>query len=65
MPPRWLRRLLVAPLVLCVTLVVLVSLPLTLVLAVVASPWVSGRWRPLRALFLAIVYVLLAARRGL
>jgi 1-acyl-sn-glycerol-3-phosphate acyltransferase len=58
-PHRWLRRLLIAPLVLLATVFVLISMPLILVAAAIASPWVPGRWRPLRILCVGIVYLLL------
>ena len=59
MPPRWLRRLLIAPLILVICVAVLVSMPLILVAAAAASLWVPGRWRPLRLLLVGIVYLAL------
>lgn len=61
MPPRWLRRLLIDPLALLAALVVLVAMPLLLLLAAAVSPWVPGRWRPLRLLLVGLVYLALEA----
>jgi 1-acyl-sn-glycerol-3-phosphate acyltransferase len=52
-PHRLLRRLLIAPIVCLVELVVLVLSPLLVVLAVLASPLFGG-WRPLRMLAIVV-----------
>lgn len=54
-PPRAVRRLLLAPLVVVVTVLGLGALPLWAIAAAAASPWVPGRWRPLRLLWSLIV----------
>lgn len=58
LPPRWVRRpltfLLLAGLVLALSL-----LPLVVPAAVLASSLLPGRWRPLRLLAFALVYLLL------
>ncbi|GAC1322388.1 MAG: hypothetical protein NVSMB13_00700 [Mycobacteriales bacterium] len=57
MPPRWLRRVVMPPVVLVVGLVVLVCSPVLAVLAALASPLVPGRWVPLRLLGLLLLYL--------
>jgi hypothetical protein len=47
-PPKLVRRLVIAPLVVAAEGVLVVPSPLILLLALVASP-VFGGWRPLRA----------------
>jgi 1-acyl-sn-glycerol-3-phosphate acyltransferase len=56
-PPRWLRRLVLAPAVVLLAVVLMATLPVWLVVAAAASPFVSGYLRPLRVLWLATVYV--------
>jgi 1-acyl-sn-glycerol-3-phosphate acyltransferase len=53
--PRPVRRLLVAPLVPIVTLLAISALPLTAIVAAGMSPWLPGRWRPLRVLWVVLV----------
>jgi 1-acyl-sn-glycerol-3-phosphate acyltransferase len=53
------RRVVLAPLVIAFTVFVLTTIPLWLILAAVLSPKIPGRWRPLRLLFIALVYLLL------
>lgn len=58
LPPRPLRRILVAPIVPVITLLVIPTLPLWLIGAAFASPRLPGRLRPLRILsFLLVVLV--------
>jgi 1-acyl-sn-glycerol-3-phosphate acyltransferase len=59
LPPRWLRRLVLAPAVVGLTLVVLVTLPLWLVVAAAVSPLLPGKLRGLRVLWVAIVALVL------
>jgi 1-acyl-sn-glycerol-3-phosphate acyltransferase len=59
--PRWLRRLILAPLALLLTIGALVTLPLWALAAAVASRFVPGRWRPIRLLWFAVVYAALEA----
>ncbi|MBW3563053.1 MAG: 1-acyl-sn-glycerol-3-phosphate acyltransferase [Actinobacteria bacterium] len=61
MPPRWLRRVLFGPALLTLVGFMLVSMPLAAVIAVIAVPFVPGRWRPLRILWFAFVYLLVEA----
>jgi 1-acyl-sn-glycerol-3-phosphate acyltransferase len=60
-PPRWLRRLVIAPTILALCVVLLGTMPLWLLLAAVASPLGSGRRRPLRVLWVVTVYLMLEA----
>lgn len=69
-PPRWLRRVLLAPLVTVLAVVFAVTVPVWVPLGLVLSPLVPGRLRPLRVLWLLAVYlaveaVALAAMLGL
>jgi 1-acyl-sn-glycerol-3-phosphate acyltransferase len=59
LPPRFIRRLVLAPLLLVVTVALIVSLPLLVVLAAVASALLPGRWRALRLLWFALVWLAL------
>lgn len=54
LPPRWVRRLVLAPLVPVLFLLVVTGLPLVAIVAAFASPFLPGRWRPLRLLALFI-----------
>jgi 1-acyl-sn-glycerol-3-phosphate acyltransferase len=54
-PPRWVRRLLVAPLVVLLELVTLALSPVLLLVAALASPFFGG-WRPLRLTLLVLVF---------
>lgn len=58
MPPRWLRRITIGPLVLAFTLWVLVSLPLIAIVALILTPFVPGKWRPVRVLLFLFTYLL-------
>jgi 1-acyl-sn-glycerol-3-phosphate acyltransferase len=60
-PPRWIRRVLLAPLVCLLALGLVASAPLWMLLALVVSPFTPGRLRPLRLLWLATVYLLVEA----
>ncbi|MET8279398.1 1-acyl-sn-glycerol-3-phosphate acyltransferase [Micromonospora sp. NPDC005174] len=57
LPPRWLRRLLIAPGVVLLAIVVVTTLPVWALLAAAASPLVPGRLRPLRLLWIGCVYL--------
>jgi 1-acyl-sn-glycerol-3-phosphate acyltransferase len=60
-PPRWVRRLLLAPLVFLLGLGLVVTAPVWLLLTLLLSPLVPGRLRPLRMLWLVTVYLLVEA----
>ncbi len=57
-PPILLRRLIIAPAVVALAVVLLTTLPIWLILAVAASPLVPGHLRVPRLIWLAIVYVI-------
>jgi len=61
LPPRWVRRLVLAPAMVVIAVTLLASLPLWLLLAAVLSPLVPGRMRALRVIWLGAVYLALEA----
>jgi 1-acyl-sn-glycerol-3-phosphate acyltransferase len=56
-PGRQLRRLVTAPVVILLTVLIGLTLPLWLVAAAALSPVLPGRWRPLRLLWVVIGYL--------
>jgi 1-acyl-sn-glycerol-3-phosphate acyltransferase len=61
LPPRWLRRLVIAPVVLAMCLALLVTMPLWLLLATLGAPFGTGRLRLLRVLWVVTVYLAIEA----
>jgi 1-acyl-sn-glycerol-3-phosphate acyltransferase len=59
LPPRWVRRVVLAPAVVALTLLLVSVLPGLLVLALVLSPLLPGRWRPLRFGWLVLLHLVL------
>jgi len=59
LPPVVARRLLLAPALIVLTVVLLTSLPVLLLLAVALATVLPGRWRALRLLWMAMLYLLL------
>jgi 1-acyl-sn-glycerol-3-phosphate acyltransferase len=59
--PQWVRRVTVAPAVVLLAGAVVLSSPLILVVGLGLSPLIPGRWRPLRFLWFAVLYLLLNA----
>ncbi|WBB66655.1 1-acyl-sn-glycerol-3-phosphate acyltransferase [Micromonospora sp. WMMD812] len=57
LPPRWVRRVLLAPAVVVLAFAVVTTLPVWALLAVALSPLVPGRLRPLRLLWIGCVYL--------
>jgi 1-acyl-sn-glycerol-3-phosphate acyltransferase len=55
-PPKPVRRLVLAPAVPLLTLLILTAVPLAALVAAFVSPWLPGRWRPLRLLWFVIVF---------
>jgi 1-acyl-sn-glycerol-3-phosphate acyltransferase len=53
--PRAIRRLVLAPTIPLVTVLFVSALPLTAIVAAGISPWLPGRWRPLRVLWVVLV----------
>jgi 1-acyl-sn-glycerol-3-phosphate acyltransferase len=59
--PIWVRRVTVAPAVVVLTGVVLLSAPLILLVGLALTPIIPGRWRPLRFLWFALLYLVIDA----
>ena len=59
LPPRWFRRIVLAPAMIGLAAVVLVGLPIWLIAAALVAPFLPGRWRPLRVLWMVIVHLVL------
>ncbi|MGH2820110.1 MAG: 1-acyl-sn-glycerol-3-phosphate acyltransferase [Actinomycetota bacterium] len=57
LPPRIVRRLVLAPLMLLATLGLVTTLPVWVIAASAAVPFLPGRWRPLRLLWMLLVYM--------
>ncbi|MFI1193371.1 1-acyl-sn-glycerol-3-phosphate acyltransferase [Micromonospora sp. NPDC020750] len=57
LPPRWVRRLLLAPGVVLLAVLVVTTLPVWAFAALALSPLVPGRLRPLRLLWIGCVYL--------
>lgn len=57
LPPRWIRRLVLAPLVPLLTVLLLALLPVWAIVAAIASTYLPGRWRALRVLAFLLVYL--------
>jgi 1-acyl-sn-glycerol-3-phosphate acyltransferase len=58
-PPRWVRRLVIAPLTVLAVALLFTSVPLLLLPALVASAFLPGTWRGLRLLAFVLVYALI------
>jgi 1-acyl-sn-glycerol-3-phosphate acyltransferase len=61
LPPRWIRRVLLAPLATVLALALLATMPVWIVVTAMISPFGSGRLRPLRVTWLVTVYLCLEA----
>ena len=57
LPPRIVRRLVLAPLLLVITVALLTGLPFLVILAAAASPLLPGRWRALRLLYFGLAWL--------
>lgn len=57
LPPRWVRRAVLAPAVVVLAVVMLTTLPVWLLIAAVASPLMPGHLRPLRLIWIVTVYL--------
>jgi 1-acyl-sn-glycerol-3-phosphate acyltransferase len=60
-PPWWVRRFVLAPLVVVLALALVLASPVWLLICAAVSPFVSGRWRPVRVGWLVTVYLLVEA----
>lgn len=58
LPPRWVRRVVIAPATVLLAVLVLTTVPIWLLLALAVSPLVPGRLRRLRVLWIAVLYLL-------
>jgi 1-acyl-sn-glycerol-3-phosphate acyltransferase len=56
-PPTWVRRLLLAPIVLILALALIAFAPVWLLATAIASPFVAGWLRPVRVLWLITAYL--------
>ncbi len=61
LPPLWLRRAVLAPAVLVLAVLAVTGLPVILVVGVLLSTFLPGRWRALRLLWMVLLYLLLEA----
>jgi hypothetical protein len=59
LPPRWMRRVVLAPAVVALTVTLLLTLPVWRIVAAAASPLLPGRLRGLRVLWVVIVWLVL------
>jgi 1-acyl-sn-glycerol-3-phosphate acyltransferase len=59
LPPRWVRRVVLAPLMVLLTVLVLTSLPIWIVLAAAVSPLLPGRLRALRVMWVVVIALVL------
>jgi 1-acyl-sn-glycerol-3-phosphate acyltransferase len=58
-PPRVVRRVVLAPAMLVLSFLAVTTLPLTAIAAAFLSPRLPGRWRPLRVLWVVLVGLIL------
>jgi 1-acyl-sn-glycerol-3-phosphate acyltransferase len=56
-PPKLVRRVVIAPIVLLVELAIVVASPLPALVAALASPLTGGAWRPLRAVGITVAFL--------
>lgn len=61
LPPRWLRRLVIAPLLVAGIALALLAMPIWVVVAFLVSRLVPGRWRILRIAWFLFLYLLVEA----
>jgi 1-acyl-sn-glycerol-3-phosphate acyltransferase len=61
LPPRWLRRLLIDPALVVLTVLAFVSLPIWLIAAAFVSRYVPGNWRILRIIWFLFLYLVVDA----
>ena len=54
---RWFRRIVLAPALIGLTVLILTTIPLWLLVATVLSPVVPGRLRPLRMLSMLLMHL--------
>jgi 1-acyl-sn-glycerol-3-phosphate acyltransferase len=59
LPPVVVRRLVLAPLMIVATILAVTGLPVLLLVAAAASTVLPGRWRPLRLVWMVLLYLVL------
>ena len=59
LPPRWMRRVVLAPAMIGLTVTLLLTLPVWLLVAAAASPLLPGKLRALRVLWVVLVWLML------
>ncbi len=59
LPPAWLRRLVLGPAVVALTVVAVTGLPVLLIVGVALSTVLPGRWRALRLIWMVLLYLVL------
>lgn len=59
LPPVWVRRCVLAPIVVVVTVTFVLTVPLWIPITLAATPLVPGRWRPLRFGWLLMLHLVL------
>jgi 1-acyl-sn-glycerol-3-phosphate acyltransferase len=59
LPPKWIRRAVLGPLVVVLTILVVTTLPLWLLVAAALSPFLPGKLRVLRVLWVAVIAMVL------
>jgi 1-acyl-sn-glycerol-3-phosphate acyltransferase len=60
-PPRWVRRVVIAPIVLGLALGLICTSPIWVLVTLIASPFTHGRLRPLRVIWVVTVYLCIEA----
>ena len=61
LPPVWLRRLVLGPAVLVLSVLAFTGLPVLLLGGALLSTFLPGRWRPFRLLWMVLLYLFLEA----
>jgi 1-acyl-sn-glycerol-3-phosphate acyltransferase len=61
LPPKWLRRMLIAPALVILIVAALLTMPVWLIAAAFVSRYVPGKWRILRILWFLFLYMLVEA----
>ena len=61
MVPQWVRRVTIDPAMVLLAGFVIITSPIVLIVGLALSPVIPGRWRPLRFLWFALLYLVLQA----
>jgi 1-acyl-sn-glycerol-3-phosphate acyltransferase len=57
LPPRWVRRVVLAPAMVVLTVFVVSFTPGLLIIFALLTPWLPGKWRPLRILWMVLLHL--------